>query len=179
MSSSEINLIAGKTFSLEKRIKEVKIFRVIAIISLVIVSLISIILFIITITLPISTVKNEQEQTLSSISVLHNKLASYSLVVDRVQNIKAVISTRKYYGKTLDEILKNVPPSLAVGTMTLDAGEIKMIVTGSSLQDVNLLINNLITLNNGKKFIKNLIINSLSLNAQGGTVSLSFQADKI
>ncbi len=177
--SNEINLVTGTTFSLEKRIKQTKLLRIIAIISLVIVSLTSIVLFLITISLPIVSVKKDQQQAISGLTLLHKKHTSYSLVLNRITNIKSIVVSRKDYAKTLNEIIKQVPGSLDVESMSVDSGKIEIGITGSSLQDINKLINDLISLNNNKKYIKNLLIESLVLNAQNAKVTLSFQADML
>ncbi|HYM64971.1 MAG TPA: hypothetical protein VES68_00580 [Candidatus Sulfotelmatobacter sp.] len=175
--SSEINLVTGKTFSLEKRLKQTKILRIIAIVCLVLVSLASIVLFLITVTLPISSVKKDEEQTISSLSLLHKKHASYALVSDRITNIKAISSSKKDYARTINEILKNVPETLSVDSMIVDSGKIEISFNGSSLLDMDKLINNLIAFNNSKKYIKNLLIESLVLNSRSSKVTLLLQAD--
>lgn len=177
--SNEINLVTGKTFSLEKRIKQTKILRIAAIASMIIVVLVSVVLFLITIALPISSVKKDQQNTLSSLSLLHKKHIAYSLVANRISGIKTVTASRKDYAKTLNEIIKRVPDSLVVESMNVDSGKIEVGVSGSSLMDIDKLISDLISLNNNKKFIKNLLIENLVLNAQNAKVTISFQADML
>ena len=175
--SNEINLITGKTFSLEKRLKQVKILRITAVLSLVLISLISIILFIITITIPISSVKKDEAQTISSLSQLHQKHTSYALVVDRITNIKSLSLSRRDYAKSVNEIFKRIPQSLNIESLSIDSGKIEMGINGSSLLDLDKLINDLIVLNNDKKVIKNLLIESLVLNSANSRVTILLQAD--
>lgn len=177
--SNEINLVTGKTFSLEKRTKQVKILRIVALFSLVIVSLVSLILFLITVTLPISAVKRDQEQTMASLSALHNKHTSYSLITDRINGIKSVNSSRKNYANNLNEIMKILPQSLTVESMNIDTGKLEIGISGSTLLDIDKFIKDLVSLNNKNKTIKNLILENLVLNVQNSKVTLTFQADML
>lgn len=177
--SNEINLVTGKTFSLEKRTKQVKILRIVALVSLVGVSLVSLTLFLITVSLPISSIKKDREQTIASLSALHKKHASYALVTDRVNGIKSVSSYRKNYAKTVSGILSILPASLTVESMSIDTGKLEVGISGSSLLDIDKFIKDLVSLNNNNKVIKNLLLEGLVLNVQNAKVTITFQADML
>lgn len=172
-----INLVTGKSFDLEKQLKRIRILRVLSILSLVLVLSISLILFLITFFLPISSVKQDEQQTLSNISVLHKKLVSYFLIKDRIDNISEIIDSRKNYGVVSAAILQKVPQELNVETLSIDDKTLTLVVTGTSLTSMNQVIDDLIAMSNTKKLITNLLIENLVLNTQAGKYSLSLQAD--
>jgi hypothetical protein len=176
---NDINLVSGKAFDIEKQAKRLRYFRISALGFLLIIALISIIFFIITITLPIASVKKEQQQTLSGISQLHNKLTAYSLISERLKNISSLTSSRKNYPLMTSKILEIIPPNVEIGNFSFDTGIFTISVTDNSLIPLNTLINNMIDLSNERQAIKNLSIKSLSFDAASGKYSLIFQADII
>lgn len=177
--SNNINLVTGKTFDLEKQLKRIRILRITAIASLAIVSLISIALFIITVTLPISSVKKDQEQTVANIALLHKKLVTYSLINERIKNISGIISARKNYGKTSDIILSKLSPDLTIDSLAIEKNTLTIGISGQSLITINKFIDDILDLSNGGKTIKNLVVQSLLLNSGNEKFTLNMQADTL
>jgi hypothetical protein len=158
--NSSINLIGGKRFDLEEQLRKIKIAKIIAIFSLSSVALISLILFLITFFLPISSVKKDQQQTLTNLSLLHKKLISYFLVKDRIDNISQIIDKRKNYGTVSAAVLQKVPLELNIETLSIEDKTLTLVLES-----------------NKKKLIENLLIESLTLSSQTGKYSLTLQAD--
>lgn len=175
--SESINLVSGKSYQLEKELKRLKIIRIAAITSLVFVSLISILLFIITVTLPISAVKKDQQQTLGNIGNLHKKLIKYSFINDRVKNIADIMKKRKNYSLISDSLLSKAPADLSIDAFSIESETVILTVSGVSLIPLNKFIDDLIILGDKGKIIKNVSIESLILNVDTGKYSLSMQAD--
>lgn len=177
--NSDINLVSSKTQQVEAELKRIKALKIAAIGSLAVVGLISILLFIITVTLPVSSVKKNQEQTLSNISALHEKLTKYTLIDDRVNNIEGIINSRKDYTKLLNTLLDKLPPDLTVDSMIIDAGTFTFVVSGQSLTPIDNFIEDVRILGNKENIIKNLSIQSLIVNAGGAKYILTLQADTL
>lgn len=177
MSSSSINLVSNKILQLENEQKRLRLFKMVAIASLVLAASSSLILFIITLALPISSVKKTQEQTLSNISVLHEKLVKYALINDRVKNISEIMSNRKNYASLANTIFGKLPQELSVETMILEDKTFTLSVSGNSLIPVNDFIDDMVEIGDSGKIIKNLTIQSLVLNSGNGKYILSMEAD--
>lgn len=177
MSSTDINLVSGKAYQLEKELKRLKILRITAVASLVSVSLISVLLFLITILLPISSVKKDQEKTLSSIALLREKLTKYSLINDRIKNISEINLKRKNYSIITNSLIDKVPSGLTVDILTIEDATISISVSGVSLIPTNEYIDTVIVMGDKKQGIKNLTVESLVLNNNTGKYILTLQAD--
>lgn len=177
--NSDINLVSSKTHQLEIELKRLKALKIIAVGSLAVVVLVSMLLFIITVTLPVSSVKKDQEQTLSNISVLHEKLIKYSLINDRLNNIAGVIKSRKDYSKITNAMLNKLPADLSVDAMTIDAGTFTLVISGDSLTPIDNFIEDAVVLGDKEDTIKNLVIQSLVANADTGKYTLILQADTL
>lgn len=175
--SDSINLVSGKSYQLEKKLKRLKIIRITAVTSLVFVSLISILLFIITIILPTSSVKKEQQQTLSNIGVLHNKLIKYSLIKDRIKNISDIMKKRKNYSLISNSLLSKAPSDLLIDALSIEDGTVIITVSAASLISINKFIDDIIILGDKGKVIKNVSIQNLILNINTKNYALTMKAD--
>lgn len=175
--SSDINLVSGKAYQLEKELKRLKVLRIVSVVSLISVASISIILFLIIILLPISSVKKDQEKTLSNIALLRGKLTKYSLINDRIKNISEINRTRKDYSTITNSIIDKVPSSLSVDILTIEDGVMSVSVGGVSLIPINEYIDIIIEMGDKKQGIKNLTVESLVLNNNTGKYILTLQAD--
>lgn len=175
--SSSINLVSTKNDQLEKELKRLRLFRIIAVISLILVASVSVIIFVINITLPIPAIKKNQEQALSGISLLREKLVKNFLINDRVRNISEIISKRKNYSSTLENLLSKVSADLSVDTFEVEGKIVSISISGDSLIPINNFLNNIIELGNKGKIIKNVLIESLTLNSTNGKYTLSMKAD--
>src|SRR3989304_9543908 len=131
--NSDINLISNRSEKIEKERKALNSLRIIAGVCLFIVAAVSVGIFLINFTVPISAVKKQQEQTLSQISTLNKKFASYNLTKDRLKNISSLLTKRKNYGESLDKIYGKIPSNLAITEIRIEKGSLVMSVAGNSL----------------------------------------------
>ena len=177
--NSDINLVSSKTQQLEREIKRLKMLKIIAIFSLAIVALISILLFFITITLPVSSVKKDQEQALSGISSLHEKFVKYSLINDRLSNIASLIKSRKNYDLLVNTVLNKLPADLTVDSMTIEGKTFTLVISGASLTPIDKFIEDITLLADEEKIIQNLVIEGLLVHAESGKYTLTLEADTL
>ena len=174
--SSDINLVSGKAYQLEKELKRLKLLRIIAVLALVTVSTISILLFLVTLLLPISSVKKDQEKTMSNTALLREKLIKYYLINDRIKNISQISKERKNYSTIANTLMDKVPADLSVDILTIENGTITISIGGISLIPINEYINSIIEIGDKRQGIKNLTVESLLFNNTGKYV-LTLQAD--
>lgn len=173
--NNNINLISNRNVELEKESRRVKRFRLISIICLISVSLVSILIFVLNFTLPLDSVKKEQSATLASISQLHKKLVTYTLITDRIKNISNIISKRGNYLPQVNQILGKVPTDASIDGLTVDKGIIVISVSSTSLLSVNKFINDMVVLGAQGKVIKNIVLQGLSLDVNSGKYTLNMK----
>jgi hypothetical protein len=175
--SSSINLVSNKNVVLEKELERLRILRITALVSLVIVLSASILVFVLNLTLPLGSVKKDQQMTIVNISLQHKKLVTYTLISDRVKKLSSIISQRKNYVSQINEVLGKVPGDVSVGALEIQLGKMTMSVSATSLEPINKFIDDIVVLGNKGKVLKNIIIQGLSLDVGSGKYTLSMQAN--
>jgi Tfp pilus assembly protein PilN len=171
--NSSINLVSGKNDEVEKEQKRLRIVRIIAALSLIFVALFSILIFVINFTLPLEAVKKNQQLELANIASMHQKLAKYTILSDRISSISDIISKRNNYDARINAIYSKIPGGISVDSLDVQLGEITLGVSGPSLLSVNDLINGLIDLKDKNKIIKNINIQGLTFRPTDGVYSLT------
>lgn len=174
MNTSDINLASGGVRAPSDRIY--KILRIVAFLTLFIVASSSILAFIATRQISIPSIKKDQNTTLYSLSFLRKKEAKVLIINDRLKNIGGVLKERKNYLNTVTAILKETT-GVSATTLSVDKDTIELTVSSSSLLSINNFLNNLISSTTKRTIkIRDLSIESLTLNRQGGNYSLSVKA---
>lgn len=174
--SESINLISSNSVQLEKELKRLKQLRMVAVVGLVIVSLVSILIFILNFTLPLNSVKQNQQLTIANLTSMHQKLATYTLTRDRIANISKIIALRGNYVPQINEVLGKVPAELSVDSLEVQTNTLKVTISGGSLSSINKFIDDMISLGDQGKVVKNIVIQGLSFDTASGKYSLSMQA---
>lgn len=173
--SSSINLVTADTRENAKRKKRTYILRLISLIFLGFVGFVSIILFILNARISINSVKKEEGLSLQSLTAQKNKVSKVYLLNDRLKNLRTIIKNRKSYTSSLNLILSQVPDGVNASSLDIDKGNLTLTVNSSSLLPINKFLNNIVDLSS-KKTIKNMIIESLTINPKNGLYSLSIKA---
>lgn len=168
-----INLVENRSEQLEKEQKVLKITRIIAVSMLITIALISILAFIISSQIPLLALKQAEESTISEITALHNKLATYYLLKDRISNINLLLSKRKDYTKATGAIFSKISNDITITGLSIEEDSVTLDFSSNSLLSLNKLINDLIDLSNKKTLITNIKLQSLTLNAQSQSYSLT------
>lgn len=173
--SSSINLVTADTRENAKRKKRTYILRLISLIFLGFVGLVSVILFILNARISLDSVKKEQNVALQDITAQKNKVSKIYLLSDRLKNIREIIKQRKNYTSTLNLVLQQLPDGVTASSLEIDKGDITLTVKSSSLLPINKFLNNIVDLSS-KKTIKNMTIETLTINPKNGLYSLSIKA---
>lgn len=164
--NKSINLVSNRNEQLEKELLILKIVRVIAVSLLVTISVVAITAFIFSTQISISKIKEEENATLAQISALHDRLTTYYLTKDRINNITGIISTRRDYSKHIDAILANAPKTLSLKGIDIEKNIISVSMSGNSLVSINEFVDNVTALGIEQKLIKNVRLQSLSLDVK-------------
>jgi hypothetical protein len=175
--SNSINLVSPKNEQLGKEQNRLKIARILAFAIMAFVVATAILVFVINLTLPINSIKQNEQTTLTNISTLHKKLTQYYLVEDRASHLANIIAQRGNIPVVSDDLLAIVPPDLAINSMQIDATKVSLIVSGASLTSMNKLIDNVTILGEQKKIITNIVVQQLSLDVKSSQYSISIQAE--
>lgn len=164
--NKSINLVSNRNEQLEKELLILKIVRVIAVSLLVTISVVAITAFIFSTQISISKIKEEENATLAQISVLHDRLTTYYLTKDRINNISGILSTRRDYSDHIDAILANAPKTLSLKGIDIEKNIISVSMSGNSLVSINEFVDNVTALGIEQKLIKNVRLQSLSLDVK-------------
>ena len=174
--NNNINLISNQNVELEKELRRLKKFRLISLTCLIAVSLVSVVIFVLNLTLPLDSVKKEQGATAANIATFHNKLVTYTLITDRVTNISNILSQRGNYMPQIDAVVGKVPSDVTVDQLNVETGGITLSVSSTSLLSINKFMDDIVSFSNQKKVIKDLVIQSFSLDANTGKYALDLKA---
>lgn len=174
--SDSINLLRTEVKGDSRRLRTTNILRIISLIFLGFVGLISIILFILNSRISVSSVKTEEATVLQNISLQKEKASKYYSLNDRVKGIGEILKNRKNYSSNLNVLIAQVPDGSAISSLEIDKGNIALTVNSSSLLPLNKFLNNMIDLSINKHQIKNMTIESLSIDVKTGNYSLSIKA---
>jgi hypothetical protein len=175
--NDSINLVSPKNEQLENEQKRLRIVRISAFVIMFLVAAIAVLIFVINLTLPISSIKRNEEVTLSNIAALHKKLVQYHFVEDRVNHLANVIAKRNKVPDIVDALLAVTPTDLSINSMQVDVKKISLIMSGGSLVSMNRFIDDVTMLGQQKNLIKNIVVQQLSLDVRNSKYSISIQAD--
>lgn len=173
--SSEINLIQGEQASLFRK-KRILILRVLSLVFIFSVAFFSIILFFINSRISPENIKTDENSILQKTLLLKDRSARFNLINDRLRTIATVLNNRKNYISVLSTILEQAPSDVKLTGFTLDKDNILVTVTSVSLLSINKFLNNLTTLSQQKHFVRDMLIEGLTLDKQTGAYSLSIKA---
>lgn len=175
--SNDINLVSGNNAAIEKEKKRLKTVRYVAVGALVLVALISILIFILNSQIGLASIKRDEGSTLQNISFLRQKAAKLAMVNNRVKDISEVLQKRKNYSETIKTIREQMPQDVYTVSLELDKKELLIIVNSSSLLSINKFLDNIISLSANKKIVRNVLIESLTVNNKTGYYSLTLKAN--
>ena len=177
MSNDSINLVSTKNEQVNRELKILLFTRVIAVTLLITVATVSIIAFFLAATNPLSKIKQDENNTIASIASLHDKLTSYYLIKDRINNITNLEISRKDYTSAIDLLLSQVGSEMQITRFSVEKNIITLEVSSSSLVPLNQTIDNVLEFSRQGKVIKNVKLSSLNLNAITGQYSLVLEAE--
>lgn len=177
--NDSINLIKAQDKENFRRERKVFILRIISLVFICFVGLISIVLFILYLRISPEEIRREQSQVVQSIAFQKNKLVKLNLLNDRLNGINQVLKERKNYTTTLNSILSQIPQEARAQVLSINKNNVSLTVTSASLLPLNKFLNNILELSERKKDIREMIIESLTIDSKTGSYSLSIKAKVI
>lgn len=177
--NDSINLVKAQDKENFRRERKIFILRIISLVFISFVGLISIVLFILYLRISPEEIRREQSQVVQSIAFQKNKLIKLNLLNDRLNGINQVLKERKNYTTTLNSILSQIPQEARAQVLSINKNNVSLTVTSASLLPLNKFLNNILELSERKKDIREMIIESLTIDSKTGSYSLSIKAKVI
>lgn len=154
--------------SLESKKKRLTGIRLISVSFLILLALFSIVIFFINSSLNSDLFKKDENFALSSLELQRKKEAKLLMSRDRLNTISKILKDRVDYYRVVDSILTKVPKEIIVERMEINKKTIALTVSSNSLSRLGDFIDNLITIVGEKELMKNLVLESLTLNEKTG-----------
>jgi len=176
MNNNDINLVFTDADRLERMLRRLKIAKMVAFFCLFAVAGVSVIVFLINFTLPIKTVQHDQQQTLSNISALSQKMGKYYLINDRTTALSDIIAKRNDYPTLINLLFAKLPKELSVNTFNIANGELEFTVSSTTLVPVQSYIDYVLGIKN-PRIIRNIKNEGIELTTAEGEYLLSFKAE--
>lgn len=174
--SSSINLLKTEGKEDLRRTRTAYILRLISLVFLGFVGLISIVLFILNSRISVSSVKGEEAIVAQNISFQKDRVSKYYLLNDRIKGVENILNNRKNYTDSLNTLISQVPSDASISSLEIDKGDVSLTVNSGSLLPLNKFLNNMIDLSINKHAIKDMTIETLSIDTKTGSYSLSIKA---
>lgn len=178
--TSDINLISQNLNVSSKESQRVKRLRTIAVLSVFLVGILSIFLFLLNhVFFSPSSIINQQNATLASLSSLGEKQAKLIVLNQRLNDISFLLKARKNYDLAISAVLEQAPFDVTAMSLSVEKGKLSMIVSSKSLLSMNSFLDGLKSMVAKKQFIKNITVDNLIFDGVNSNYSLTFTADLI
>src|SRR3989344_2274448 len=174
--SEGINLLLDKNKNAHKNKEIIKALRITSVISLFLVAFFSFLVFLLKLQSPLTNLQNEEQDTLSKISVLHPKAARLFLASDRIKNISEIISRRPDFEKRIAIILKAIPNDVSLSTFNIDNKNVSIVATSSSLSSIGQVLDNLVAMVGSKELFNKINLQGLTVDGANGSYRISIEA---
>ena len=158
--SEGINLLLDKNKNAHKNKEIIKALRITSVISLFLVAFFSILVFLLKLQSPLTNLQNEEQDTLSKISVLHPKAARLFLASE----------------KRIAIILKAIPNDVSLSTFNIDNKNVSIVATSSSLSSIGQMLDNLVAMVGSKELFNKINLQGLTVDGANGSYRISIEA---
>jgi len=174
-----INLVKTEERDDLRRHRKIFILRLISLVFMGFVGVVSIILFVLYARISVSSVKREQSKVVQNIVFQKDKLAKFNLLNDRLRGINQILRDRKNYTITLNSLLGQIPVGASATSFNINKDGVSLTVASQSLLPLNKFLNNVVDLSSKKHSIREMVIESLTIDSKSGIYSLSIKAKTI
>lgn len=174
--SEGINLLLNKNKNTRKNQEIIKVLRITSIVLLFLVAISSVVVFLLKLQSPLTNLQNEERDVLSSISVLHPKVARLFLVSDRIKNISEIISKRPDFEKRIAIILKAVPNDVSLSAFNIDNKNVSITASSTSLSSIGQMLDSLVAMVTNKELFSKINLQGLTVDGTNGSYKVSIEA---
>ncbi len=174
---SDINLVSDDAGSLSPGARRLKKFRTIATSVVLAVGGLSILLFFLNRVFSPDSVIKAQNEVATAITAQKNKQTNLIHLNGRLNDILSIVKKRANYDVVLNALMKEAPSEIAVTSLSMDEKKMSIIVSSPSLIPLGNFIDSLKVMAEKKQFLKNVIVNNLTLSSKASSYSLTLDMD--
>lgn len=173
--NNEINLLisAQKNKKPHAQNKQLNFLNKLAFTILGLVALASGVIYFITTQSSVPALKEEETAKLSELTKYHPQEKTLAEVNDRTITFSTINDKRVYLDQKLDEFEKQLPSTVTMQTVTIDASTISVTFVASNLQDIDSLLSSFQSMINSNTFLTKVELSGLALNTTDGTYNLN------
>ncbi len=174
--SADINLLPqkkGNVFRSEQTLARVKVIAIICVLTTISMG---IGIFLINQTNSPASLKTQEDALSSNLSLSNKKATAYLQVIDRLNHIQTIISSRSTLEKNMELVQKQIPDSVTIQSLSLNNKVLNFTIISRNLDDINQVILNMTTLLQTKKLMKKMTVDNVVADQKTGRFLLSIDA---
>lgn len=172
----EINLLSQKTkFPKEK--KFLSILRILSYGLLIFVFMSAVVVFFLNQFAPDTSLQKEKNSLASTLAFFDTRIGKSLFIESRLNDVSQIMQKRVRNDELLALILKEVPNSVSVQSLTIDKKTFTFTVSSSSLATLNQFTNNLVRQSTQNKSFRKVTLDSLTIDERNNQYVLSVVID--
>lgn len=133
----EINLLPKLRNEFDRSKKILKTLRILSISSLVIVVVLSLVLFFLNIRSPLPALKKEENDLISALLKIKDKIEKHVIVQDRLQNVDPILKNRKDLESVITFFTEKAPPGVSIQSFAITTESVALQVSATSVFVIN------------------------------------------
>lgn len=162
-----INLLPQKSAGYWKKRKIIFYLRLVSFLFLSSLFISSVSIFLINRYVSPDNLKLEENQVVSRVTSVNQKMIKYSYVQSRVGDIKTVIDKRPSIDKTIDQVSNLIPSGITVESFTVNGNALSLSLSSSSLKASETMLDTFTSMGENKKLFKSVLLDGLLLDSSG------------
>lgn len=162
-----INLLPQKSAGYWKKRKIIFYLRLASFLFLTALFISSVSIFLINRYVSPDNLKLEENQVVSRVTSVNQKMIKYSYVQSRVGDIKSVIDKRPNIDKTIDQVSSLIPPGITIEAFTVNGNALSLNLSSSSLKTSETVLDTFTSMGENKKLFKSVVLDGLRLDSSG------------
>lgn len=165
--NEDINLVPGKRKTEAAQKKLLAKLRLFSIILLAITAFFSVSLFLLKLQSPLPSLRKEENNLLTSLSLLSQKSAKILIMKNRLNEIVILEKKRKRLDETIGAVIEGAPSDLSLNSLNVDKKSVSVTASSNSLSSLNIFLDGLVDKAVKGKTFNKITLDSLSLDSKG------------
>lgn len=162
---------------MDAREGSLRLFKRLAVFALLFTGGMSVLFFLLTINPSFSTVKQQENSVLTSLSFTQGKIARYLLIKNRLSGIQQILKRRYPMDTVLSTIEDKIPDDVNVDALSIANKAAFITLSSSSLLSLDTAMTNISSLLANKQIFKKITVQSVIANPQTTRYTVSIQGD--
>lgn len=162
---------------MDAREGSLRLFKRLSVFALLFTGGMSVLFFLLTINPSFSTVKQQENSVLTSLSFTQGKIARYLLIKNRLSGIQQILKRRYPMDTVLSTIEDKIPDDVNVDSISIANKAAFITLSSSSLLSLDTAMSNLSSLLANKQIFKKITVQSVIANPQTSRYTAAIQGD--